>query len=447
MNELLQKYSVTITTKTKVGWKTENSDPDTILFYNFQNNSEENWATFYARIKNAKFSYCFINSNRASNLPNVINVDVSDWLPLQKELCDKIYPLNQPFKSIAVTGTNGKTTTVDLIRQISIQQSRNVLTIGTLGVWYNEIKVNDFSLTSPAYIDFRKTLYQYASKIDILALEVSSHALDQQRYYKFLFDIGIWTNFTQDHLDYHLSIENYFHAKEKLFEIVKVGVLVCEDEQSILSRLSTKNPIVVERIENLPDGFLTVDYNKKNISLAIAALKKLDMLSKEIKFNELISPPGRFNVIDTAKGKVVIDFAHTPDALLNICKAIRKSFYGMQLITVFGCGGDRDRTKRPLMGSIASENSDYIFLTNDNPRFENPEVIIDDIKNGITKNNFTICLQREDAIKEAYRLLDNGVLLIAGKGHEDYMEIKGERIPYSDLDIVKRIINAYERNV
>lgn len=439
MSNLSSKYNINLKNYSKVTWKTQESDSKTVLFYSLGNN-EKALSTFHERLKNANYGICFVNRQVEINSKSIITVDGCDWLPLQKEVCNTYYPIPSSLKSIAVTGTNGKTTTIDLIRQICVQKQVNVLTIGTLGVWLNNELVNDFGLTSPAYIDFRKFLFQYSGKFDVLAVEVSSHALEQQRYYDFDFDYGAWTSFSQDHLDYHLTIKDYYNAKMKIFNVVKNKVFIIQGE-SFAEKISSEKCQFVESSSFETNPFLKISYNRKNMSLAMKCLEALGVSCDEIDYDNIISPAGRFNIVPYKESFIVIDFAHTPEALENICKEIKRSFQGYDLITIFGCGGDRDKTKRPLMGKVAIDESDFVIITSDNPRFEDPNLIINDITLGLNKSNYQVIVDRKEAIKVGFTKLDKTILLIAGKGHEAYIDQNGTKRAYSDLGEVNRNIN------
>jgi len=183
MNDLLSKYSIDIDKINKIEWKTQNSTEDSILFYSI-NNSKNSIDIFKDRIKKSSYKYCIINKAIEQTDSNIVSVNDNEFLELQKIICDELLPFNKNFKSVCVTGTNGKTTTVDLLRQLCLQQKISIMTVGTLGVWLNTNCVENFGLTSPTYIDFRKMLNKYDNKIDLLAVEISSHAFVQKRYFR-----------------------------------------------------------------------------------------------------------------------------------------------------------------------------------------------------------------------------------------------------------------------
>lgn len=436
MNSLCSKYSIDLSHVKTVEWKTQLSNNESILFYTI-GETEKALNLFKQRIQKTTFKYCIVN--KVVNIENVICVDQEEILPLQKEICDKLLPFQKIFKSICITGTNGKTTTVDLIRQICLQTDHSVLTIGTLGVWLNNECVDSFGLTSPSYIDFRRFLNLYASEIELLVIEASSHALIQKRFFNFLFDWGAWTSFSQDHLDYHNTMDKYFNVKKQIFNCVQNSVSII-DTESFLNRIDSPKlkKIKIENFKN--NKFLAVNYNKKNMTLALDLIKNFGVRRSEINISEIEAPPGRFNILNFKDGHIVIDFAHTPDALLNICQEIKDSFPDFKLIIVFGCGGDRDKTKRPLMGKVAVENSDFVYITSDNPRFEDPKDIIKDIVVGLNIEKIEIEEDRKKAIKKALLNIRKAIILIAGKGHEKYIDQNGVKRSYNDEDVVKKVI-------
>lgn len=439
MTNILKKYNLDLKEVLDIQWKSQDCTKDDILFYKINKLDTHSQDLFEKRVAKASYKKCLVNKSINSTF-EVTVVEEDDWLKLQKEICDILYPFSN-MKSVCVTGTNGKTTTVDLIRQCAVDLNLNILTIGTLGVYKNTKLLENFGLTSPNYIDFRKVIHKYASDIDLLAVELSSHALVQERYYRFTFDLGIWTNFSQDHLDYHKTMDEYFTAKAKVFDVVDEVVLILGSETNILNQAQSDKIKKVKTITNLESEFLQIEYNKKNLSLALECLNHFRYDVENINVNELIAPPGRYNVTAYGSGFVIVDFAHTPDALENICKEIRKTYKDKKLITIFGCGGNRDKEKRPLMAKKASLYSHFLYITSDNPRNESPDVIIGDIEKGADVNYQTI-LDRKQAIVKAMKNWKNEIILIAGKGHENYIESNGIKIPYSDQAVIDEVINA-----
>jgi len=424
-----------------IHWKTNESTVDSILIYKFNKADEKEIEAFKKRIMNSDFLACLINKEIPELPQSVFVLGEDDFVLAQEEILNNLYPVSSHLKLIGITGTNGKTTTVDMIRQICIKHKKSVLTIGTLGVYQNSEKVKDFNLTSPSYIDLRKVLSEFGPSSEFVAMELSSHALDQNRIGSLKFcNIG-WTNISQDHLDYHGTMENYILQKKKVYDLIlNNGKITMPSEQRELAEtIGKENDTVFASIPlEIDNSLFKINYNRQNLAVATNILSshfEVDVLS----FKDIISPPGRLSIIEFKAGMIIIDYAHTPDAITSITKELRKNFSDKKLITLFGCGGDRDTSKRPLMARAACENSDYVFLTSDNPRFEEPQQIIDDIKVGMD-GNFEIIIDRAQAIKCALSMVGSGILLIAGKGHENYLDIRGVKHPYSDSEIVQEFI-------
>jgi UDP-N-acetylmuramoyl-L-alanyl-D-glutamate--2,6-diaminopimelate ligase len=438
MSSLISKYKLNFQDIQSIDWKTQDASEVSILFYKINENDIDAVEKFEQRIKNVKYKYCVINSKAISG-PKYINIQNNEWNDLQKECCDVLYPIQlSEKKTIAITGTNGKTTTTDIIRQILVNEKQSVLTIGTLGVWKNNEHVSDFGLTSPSYIDLRKTLYAHRD-VDTYVCEVSSHALDQERFYGISFDAAAWTSFSQDHLDYHRTMDQYFACKVRILKKLKSNskLFVSYLDENILKKINLDSVALVNNDIEIENPYFKIPYNLKNLSLARKILISLGFDIKN-EFEGLRPTPGRFNILNNkeASGKVVIDFAHTPDAIKNICAELKSIYPGQKLIVVFGCGGDRDKTKRPLMAKAASEFADYIYVTSDNPRFEDPLEIINDTAKGILICEFELIEDRASAIKASMNKYPNEIILIAGKGHENYIDQNGTKTFYSDEEEV-----------
>ena len=360
----------------------------------------------------------------------------------------------KPKNIIAVTGTNGKTSVADLYFQILKINKIPVASIGTLGVKL-KTKIIKSSLTTPETIFLHKSLEKIKKqKIDNVIIEASSHGLDQNRLDDIPFKAAIFTNLSQDHLDYHKTMKSYFKSKLLLFKkILNKKKIVISDssikEFSNIKKICKKRKLKlvdIMKIENRLIKRIDLNLNKfqiKNLSMAIAAAK-LNNLSENKIFKSLIkikNTSGRLELIRVFPNniKVYVDFAHTPDALLKSIKAL-KSFCNSNISLVFGCGGDRDPKKRPIMAKIASAYCEKIYVTNDNPRNENPEKIRKEIiKNIKNKNRYSIG-SRSLAIKKAIKdASPNDVILVAGKGHEAEQIFKNKIISISDKQIIKRL--------
>lgn len=437
MNNLIEKYKLNFQNIDAVDWKTEDSGHSSILFYKINDMDPNAMLNFEKRIKKSKYKYCLVNSNEIK-IPNVICVSDTDWKELQKQCCDEVYPISLKSKKIiGITGTNGKTTTTDIIRQILVNEKINILTIGTLGVWKNDKNISDFGLTSPSYIDLRKILFKNM-EIDNVVCEMSSHALDQDRYYSIDLDAAIWTSFSQDHLDYHKNMEDYFNSKSKILLKLKKNseLLVSNLDTDILKKLNSSLVKEVESNIKISNEYFKIPYNLKNLCLAVRAINNLG-ISIKASFENLLPTPGRYNIYNNKEdGKIIVDFAHTPDAIENISKQLKETYKDKKLIIIYGCGGDRDKSKRPLMGKAVAKYADYIYVTSDNPRFENPLDIINDSVAGIDKKKFEVIVDRAIAIKTAIESFPTDTILIAGKGHEEYIDQDGSKRYFSDKEEV-----------
>lgn len=428
-----------------IHWKTQDSTSESLLFYKFTG-IEKNDAQFEDRIRKASFAFLIVNRSR-ENLPsNSIIIPEENWPKVQKEILDLLYPI-PPLKILAVTGTNGKTTTTDLVLQLGTLIGKKGLSVGTLGVREYQKDLLDFGQTSPSFIDLRKFLNIYGQGKDFCVLEASSHALVQERLYGLKFSAAGWPSFSQDHLDYHQTMEDYFKAKTLIFnQLESEGNLFVPNEQKeLLIRLMNVDPRVLETktFSGEMPLFLKTTFNRNNLEVALEMIEKAFGVYPREKVKDLVSPEGRFYIRPYKSNYIVVDFAHTPDAVVNICKGIKETFPNHKLKVLFGCGGDRDRTKRPLMGKAAEIYADFVYVTSDNPRSENPDQIIDDIEKGFEKNNFVRITSRPEAVKKAFSdLKENEVLLLAGKGHEDYILISGVKHPYSDIEEVEKFLRG-----
>jgi UDP-N-acetylmuramoyl-L-alanyl-D-glutamate--2,6-diaminopimelate ligase len=364
------------------------------------------------------------------------------WPKILDLLCHQFFPLPPDLRILAVTGTNGKTTTVDLILQLGEAAGLRGFSIGTLGVRREGKTVEEFGLTTPGQIQLRQMLSHYGADADFVAMEASSHALEQERVFGLKFEAAAWTSFTQDHLDYHGTMEAYFKSKEKIFEYLKPnGLVFAPAGQVVLTQKlsSRKNFRVVpgfssEQQKTLP-VFFRARFNEENLSSALALVGQLGVDTSKVVFAKLLPPPGRFYIREWDDRTAIVDFAHTPDALENILSAVKEAFPQQHLIGLFGCGGDRDRSKRPLMGQAVAKFCNEIVVTSDNPRTENPEQIIQDIVKGIgSAASLAIEVDRPTAVRSVLaRLRPGDVLVMAGKGHEDYILKGTTKVPYSDI--------------
>jgi murE/murF fusion protein len=372
---------------------------------------------------------------------------------LLSEISSKFYKL-KPKNIFAVTGTNGKTSVADLFYQILKINNIRVASIGTLGIKYDN-KIIKSDLTSPDTISLHKYLNDIKKKgIDNVIIEASSHGLDQKRLHHLNLKAGIFTNFSLDHLDYHKTMSTYLNAKLILFKkILKENSHIISDKEikpfKILKKIAKKKKIKLVEIEkefkNLKNisSYSSSDFKIKNLSMAIEAAKLCGIKKKEIykKINKLKDVNGRLELLKKYPNniKVYVDYAHTPDALSKSLMSLKKD-YGNNISVVFGCGGDRDRKKRPLMAKIANYFCKKIYITDDNPRNENPKQIREELIKYIPKNKVFNIGHRASAIKKAiFNANPYEVILIAGKGHEEKQIYKKKIFNISDKKIVKKI--------
>lgn len=378
------------------------------------------------------------------------------------------YP-QKKLKIIGITGTNGKTTSTYLLE--SILGKEKVARIGTV-----EYKIGDEVIeapnTTPESLDIVKMCKKAVEKgLEYLVMEVSSHALSLGRVDMLEFDVASFTNLTLDHLDYHENMDNYFQAKRKLFTMLKdskkssiniddiYGDRLYKEFGGYSYSLTKSADLTGEIVEFHSDGqFVRLNlmgemfeeklailgrYNLYNVLGVIGIALQLGIGKNIIleKLKDIKGAPGRFELVNCGQDYiVVVDYAHTGDALENILKSINELKKG-RVITVFGCGGDRDATKRPIMGEIAQRLSDIAILTSDNPRTENPHLIIEDVKKGMNGDHYLVEEDREQAIVKAIEIAQkNDIILIAGKGHETYQILGRKKIHFDDREIARREI-------
>jgi len=393
------------------------------------------------------------------------------------------FPSRQ-MRVVGVTGTNGKTTTTTLISSIYRSAGCKTGLIGTIANYIGDKKL-DVRHTTPESTDLQKLLRDMVdNNVSVAVIEVSSHGLALERVTGCEYDIGVFTNLTQDHLDFHRDMEDYFCAKMKLFKNIGRGVkkqpkyIVVNRDDPYADRiilaanvpvvtygLSGRADIRARNVKNLDRGssfevegdFGSISLNIKlagrfNVynALAAFAVGLLDGFDPRFVADTLAgidSVPGRFELIDRGQDfTVVVDYAHTPDGLENILKSARAITKG-RLIVVFGCGGDRDRTKRPVMGEIAGRYCELPIVTSDNPRTEDPLVIIEDVVAGLKKiltpDRYRVIPDRREAIREAIREAKKGdTVVLAGKGHENYQIIGRRKMHFDDHEEAEKLLES-----
>lgn len=445
LSKILDVHLPTLTLK-DIHWRIEDSDENSILFYRISDDQKAQ-DLFSERIQGAKFQWLITNKNHKKLPKNSTVIEEDKWPEVQKAILDKLYP--QPkLKLMALTGTNGKTTTTDLVLQLGAIIGKKGLSIGTLGVRENQKILLDFGLTSPSYIDLRKFLNLYGKDKDFCVLEASSHALIQDRLFGLHFDAAGWLSFSQDHLDYHKTMSSYFEAKCLLLKQIKpqAKLYVPAEQLELFSKISqvSSSVAMTTPIKGKLPLFFQTQFNRNNLEVALSIIQDVYKEDHTFNFDALKPPDGRFYIRPYGGCYIVVDFAHTPDALENICKGLKETFPQHRLKVLFGCGGDRDRSKRPKMAAVVDHWADEIYVTSDNPRSEDPAQIIDDILKGIKATSFKKIIERPAAVQTAFKeLKDNEILLLAGKGHEDYILIHGVKHPYSDI---KQVDDFLARN-
>lgn len=394
------------------------------------------------------------------------------------------YPGRQ-LRMIGVTGTNGKTTTTYLIKSILEKAGHKVGLIGTIQTMLGS-KSLPVKNTTPDVIDLQETLALMQSEgMEYVVMEVSSHALALGRVAGCEYDVGVFTNLTRDHLDFHVTFEQYLAAKAKLFDMLGDTGSVKQGKTAVINIDDPAAPVIADHaqcrkitygIQNQADlhavntdvrangvrfdveGYselslelkITGIFNVYNVLGAIGAAlaEKVNPAVIKQALEEFQSVAGRFELVSEGQSfAVVVDYAHTPDGLENILRTA-KQFTKGRIITVFGCGGDRDRTKRPIMGRLAVDYGDIAIATSDNPRSENPEAILAEIevgiKEGLTANKkYEIVINRREAIERAISLAQTGdTVIIAGKGHETYQILGDKTIPFDDREVAREILRG-----
>lgn len=373
------------------------------------------------------------------------------------------------LKIIGITGTNGKTSTAYLVHSIFTVAGFKMAIMGSIAHRFGGTSVPASTTTPDSPMLHRLFGEIVDDGADSVVMEVTSHSLEQKRVAAIKFDVAVFTNLTLDHLDFHKNMQNYLEAKTKLFRQLKspesAAIFNADDDNSEYITERTKARILTYGVQN------AADLQAKNVSSTIKGLKftaitpdeevdiQLKLLGEYNLYNALAATgvalsmglelnvikrglesafvPGRFELVDRGQDfAVVVDYAHTPDALERLLKAARK-ITDKQLICVFGCGGDRDKGKRPIMGKIATQISDHVIITSDNPRTESPDQIIAEIEAGVVPNvSYEIIADRNAAIARAIQIAEkNDLVVIAGKGHEDYQIFRDKRIHFDDREV------------
>ena len=387
---------------------------------------------------------------------------------------------SKKFKLIGVTGTKGKTTTTFMIKEILEKAGKKVGLIGTIATYINGKKIKDSDRTTPESLELQRIFAQMVDEgVEAVVMEVSSQSLKLHRVDGCEFDIVLFTNFSEDHIskNEHPDMEDYFQSKLKLFKMCKVGIVNTDDLHGAkIPGMFPDSDITTYGIDNYAkllakDITITnsyVDFKVKitdknervktgipgrfsvyNSLAAICVAQKFGISPEIIKEALLeVRVPGRSELVDNKlEIPIMIDYAHSPESLQNILQAV-KSYTRGKVISVFGCGGDRDTSKRPIMGEISGRIADFTFITSDNPRTEDPEKIVEQIEEGMkkTKGKYKVVVDRTEAIKEAIQMATKrDIIVLAGKGHEPYQEINGVKHSFDERIIVRDLIEEIEK--
>lgn len=389
--------------------------------------------------------------------------NTKEWL--QEYLITNYKDEVNKIKLIGMTGTNGKTTTCFLTYQMLLSLGKKAAYMGTIGFYMPGVK-RELNNTTPEILDVYSMIIEaIEAGCEYFVMEVSSHSLVEKRIEGLEFSVEAFSNLTEDHLDFHKTMENYLHAKMLILDQLKGTIIVNSDDSyakyfetkncktlgyngndyKILSYHETDNGTLINLKadkEYSVETNLKCKYNVYNYLTALGILNTLGFSIDSIIniTKNIYAPRGRCEQIRVRNSYAVIDYAHTPDAVEKIITSFLENKKG-RIITIIGCGGDRDPLKRPIMGEIASRLSDYVIFTSDNPRTEDPNKILEDILKGVTKDNYEVEIDRTAAIRKGLDMLrDNDVLLILGKGHEDYQIIGHTKHHLDDLEEVKKYL-------
>lgn len=388
---------------------------------------------------------------------------------LNKYLYDHYHHIIEDMTIIGITGTNGKTTSAYLTYEALNKLGYKCAYIGTIG-YYLDTKVRDLPNTCPDICDMYEMIIDaYESGYKYLILEASSQGISYGRLENISFDYAVFTNLTRDHLDYHKTMENYALAKQQLFKQLKkhgLGIVNTDDSYSFYYKIGNytsygfnDSDYRVTNYEMKSSGIcftindkinikskLIGKYNIYNMLVTYILLNKLGISDDDIEdvFISLNPPSGRMDIIRNNNNTIIIDYAHTPDAMENIFDTIKELDYN-KLYVVFGCTGSRDREKRPIMTSLALDMADFVYITSDDLHEESFQDIVKDMIKNVDKNNYSIIEDRFKAVSSAIEnLKENDLLLILGKGHEEYIIVGNRKIPYNDRRAVLRIIEEKE---
>ena len=426
------------------------------MIIELKNRSDFNYITDDSTKCNKTTAFVLTNQNRKY-------LDSVTCKVITPSECLDILGIKNNIKIIGITGTNGKTTTAAAIYSILLDLGKKVAFQGTRGCFINEKRSEDKSLTTPPIL---QTIANIKEAIDeeceYFVMEVSSHAIEQKRIEGIEFALKVFTNVTQDHLDYHGSIDAYIAVKSKFFDD-ETPKLINKDDGKIrfnrkncmtygadnpstykVAAYSLKDGVsaVIQKFDKMYDFYSPLHgfFNLYNMLAAISAIDMLEVAPME-QICEAVESfggvEGRMEVV-SSDPLVIVDFAHTPDGINKVLDALKDR----NIVVVFGAGGDRDANKRPQMGNIANRYAKKVIVTSDNPRNENPDKIIEDIVAGIKdRSSLHVEVDRREAIKYALHVRgENEIVVILGKGDETYQEVQGEKIPFDDREVVRALL-------
>tara|TARA_B110000438_G_scaffold116199_1_gene113755 strand:+ start:4036 stop:5493 length:1458 start_codon:yes stop_codon:yes gene_type:complete len=418
-----------------------------------------------------------IANGRTTKITGIPVVHVADTREAMSHVAANFYGRpSEDMSIVGITGTNGKTSTCKLIAHLLQENDSPCGSLGTLG-FSTPSGIMSTGFTTPESVEVQQMLnFLKSSGINHAVLEISSHALEMHRVDDVQVDVAVFTHLSQDHLDYHENMENYFQAKLKLFTQLRpesTAIINMDDKYGKKIIKSVKSKIITYGFNDTADIYplsyalsltgttahISIDgkeieisspligkFNLYNILASIASAHALEIsplgIARAIESFSKVS--GRMEIIPTqSPGTIIIDYAHTPDAYENVLSTIQELSSEKKVYTLFGCGGNRDQSKRALMTSIAEKYSDHVFVTSDNPRDEKLDDIISQMCEGFTEADHSIIHNRVDAIEKAMSRMDeNSILLVLGKGHDDYEEINGQKHLHSDSKTISEFGNA-----
>lgn len=419
---------------------------------------------------------------KSLNIPENVTIIMAKDTREALAICSSNFYGNpsKKFKLIGVTGTKGKTTTTFMIKEILEKAGKKVGLIGTIATYINGKKIKDSDRTTPESLELQQLFSKMAEeKVEVVVMEVSSQSLKLHRVDGCEFDLVLFTNFSEDHISEkeHPDMNDYFNSKLKLFKMCKNGIVNIDDLYgNKIPKLFPESNITTYGIDNYANVLAKditvsnayVDFRVKitdknervrtgipgrfsvyNSLAAICVAQKFGISAEVVKEAlEEVRVPGRSELVNNKRElTIMIDYAHSPESLQNILQAV-KSYTKGRVISVFGCGGDRDTTKRAIMGEISGKLADYTIITSDNPRTEDPEKIVRQIEQGMKKTNgkYKVVVDRVEAIKEAIIMANKrDIIVLAGKGHEPYQEINGVKHPFDERIIVKELIEELDK--